>query len=40
MIEVKRERDYWIIYYNGEFYCTCDNRREVDEEIMAIREGN
>lgn len=40
MIEVKRERDYWVIFYNGKFYCTCDSRREVEAEIDSLSKEN
>lgn len=37
-IEVKKTFDHYTIYVNDRFWCTCDNRREVDEEIEAIDE--
>lgn len=39
-IEVKRERDYWTIYVNDNFYCTCDSRTEVAEELSKLEGGD
>jgi len=35
-IEVRKVREHYEIYVNGDFYCSCDNRREVDEELSNI----
>lgn len=35
-IEVRKVREHYEIYVNGYFYCSCDNRREVDEELSNI----
>ena len=36
-IEVRRERDHYKVEVDGEFWCTCDSMREVDEEIEYIK---
>lgn len=32
-IKVKQDRDHFMIYDNGRFIASADNRRECDEEI-------
>lgn len=36
-IEVKKEYGRYTVYLNNEFYSTCENRNEVEEEIEEIR---
>lgn len=35
-IEVRNVRGHYEIYINGVFYCSCDNKQEVDEELMNL----
>lgn len=28
----------YTLYLDGRFYCTCDNRKEVDEELEEIAQ--
>lgn len=35
-IEIKETMGHFTIFVNGSFWCTCDNQREVDEEIAVI----
>ena len=37
MVEIKREREHWVILVDGKFYCSCDNMDEVREEIKGIK---
>lgn len=39
MLEIKQERGVYYLYINGEFYCTCDNSREVDEEREDLQKN-
>jgi hypothetical protein len=38
-IEVIRERGIYTLEVNGHFYCTCESRAEVDEEIPGIMQA-
>jgi len=35
-VEVRQVMEHYEIYTNNEFYCSCDNRREVDEELQKL----
>ena len=35
-IEVIPEREHYVILVDGKFHCSCDNMREVDEEIDEL----
>ena len=37
-IEVNKVADHYEIGINGEFYCSCDNMREVCDEHAKIEE--
>ncbi len=37
-IEIVRMMEHYLIYVNGKFYCSCENRNEVDEAIEEINE--
>ena len=37
-VEIRHVMEHYEIYANGEFYCSCDNRREVDEELDNMSE--
>lgn len=37
-IEIKAEYGYYKVYVNGIFYCTCDNMKEVKEEVANIEK--
>ena len=32
-VEIKRERDHFIVYVNGEFFCTSDTYLEAAQEL-------
>lgn len=38
MITYAREKDHYVIYIDGEFYCTADDIREVKREIENLKE--
>jgi hypothetical protein len=38
MITYEREMSHYIIYLNGEFYCTADDMDEVKREIENIKK--
>lgn len=40
MLEVKQERGVYYLYIDGKFYCSCDNDREVNEEVIALQKNN
>lgn len=35
-IEIKNVQGHYEIYINGVFYCSCDTREEVDEELANL----
>ena len=35
-IDVIKERDHYTVEVDRRFYCSCDNRKEVDAEIPAV----
>ena len=37
MIETHWELEHIVITVNGKFYCSCDNLKEVNEEISKLR---
>ena len=42
-IDIKRDRDHFVVYINGNFYCTADSYDEAIEEVKnyeKIWEGN
>lgn len=38
-IEAKKEKDHFVIEVDSKFYCSCDNWKEVNEEVPAIMEA-
>ena len=38
-IVVKRVMEHYHIFVNGEFYCSCDNDAEVDEELSHLHQS-
>ena len=36
--KVKPHKGHYVLYINGEFYCTADNMKEVDEELRNYVE--
>ena len=39
-IEIRKEHGRYTIYIEDKFYCTCENMREVTEELISIEEEN
>lgn len=39
MLEIKQERGIYYLYIDGKFYCSCDNNREVDEELTELQKN-
>lgn len=39
MIHIYSVREHYEIYVDDEFWCSCDNRNEVDEEIEYIYQN-
>lgn len=37
-VEIRPVMEHFEIYVDDEFYCSCDNRREVDEELDNMSE--
>lgn len=37
-IDVIKEKEHYMIEIDGRFYCSCDDQKEVDEEIPAIMD--
>ena len=37
-VEIRPVMEHFEIYVNDKFYCSCDNRREVDEELDNMSE--
>ena len=35
-IEVKGERNHLVVRVDGRFWCSCDNLREVGEEVSIL----
>jgi hypothetical protein len=35
-IDVKKEREHYVVEVDGHFYCSCDSREEARAEIPAI----
>ena len=36
-VEVRKIMEHYEIYVNGLFYCSCDDRKEVDEELKELK---
>lgn len=36
---IKREREYFVVYINGKFYCTADNEKEAAQEVEGYIKG-
>lgn len=32
-VEIKHDRDHWVVYVNGEFFCTADSHLEAVKEL-------
>jgi hypothetical protein len=39
MLTVENERGVYYIYIDGKFYCSCENRRELEEEVTALQKN-
>ena len=37
-VEIRHVMEHFEIYVDNEFYCSCDNRCEVDEELDNMSE--
>ena len=37
IIDVRKVREHYEIYIDGQFYCACDDRDEVNEEIANYK---
>ena len=40
MLEIRQEKGVYFIYVDGKFYCSCDNDREINEEIAELQRNN
>lgn len=38
-IDYKKEREHYVVEVDHRFYCSCDNIKEVNEEIPAIMDA-
>ena len=39
MLTVENERGVYYIYIDGKFYCSCENYREVEEEMEDLKRN-
>lgn len=39
MVKIENERGIYYIYIDGKFYCSCENRRELDEELEDLQRN-
>ena len=39
-VDVRKVREHYEVYVDGKFYCSCDNLREVDEELNNYENEN
>lgn len=39
MLEIRQKKGVYYLYIDGKFYCSCDNDREIDEEIEKLKEN-
>lgn len=37
-IRIKKVKEHFELYSNGKFICSCDNMKEVNEEIKLIEK--
>ena len=37
-VQIKQVMEHYELYCNGRFYCSCQDKREVDEEIEWLEE--
>ena len=38
--DIKRQKEHFIVYINGKFFCTADNEREAAKEIREyVKNG-
>lgn len=40
MLEVRQKKGVYYLYIDGKFYCSCDNDRELNEEITELQINN
>lgn len=40
MLEIRQKKGVYYLYINGKFYCSCDNDRELNEEVAELEENN
>lgn len=39
--DIKREREHFVVYINGRFYCSADNETEAENDVEEyLRSGN
>ena len=39
MVQVRRVQEHYEIWVDGQFYCSCDNWTEVQEEVDEIGDS-
>ena len=39
MLTVENERGVYYIYIDGKFYCSCENHRELEEEMEDLKRN-
>lgn len=39
MLEIRQKKGVYYLYIDGKFYCSCDNDREVDEEVENLQRN-
>ena len=38
--EIKPNKEHFVVYIDGKFYCTADNHLEAVKDIEEYRKGN
>ena len=36
IVRIVRDRDHYVVYINGKFYCTADTYREAVQEVEQV----
>lgn len=39
MLEIRQKRGVYYLYIDGKFYCSCDNDKEVNEEVAELQKN-
>jgi hypothetical protein len=39
IVRIVRDRDHYVVYINGKFYCTADTYREAVQELEQVNNA-